>query len=207
MWNFLGSVVGGVLGNRSAKKQQAAANELNRNKIRWTVEDAKAANIHPLAALGSPVASAWATPTRNDAYATAARGAGAALAQRADRKAQSQLQGLQVENAKLQNEALRTEIMLAKATAASAAMAANSKRPAVVDSLGNPTRHHPDAMVNAVPLFSEDGSFLGWIPNPEGQTDFTEMPATAAHMRYQPRPKKGMANVRPKAAPRGSFSY
>lgn len=55
--SMIGNLVGGLFGRSSAKKQasqQAALQrEFAQNGIRWKVEDAKAAGIHPLYALGA----------------------------------------------------------------------------------------------------------------------------------------------------------
>jgi hypothetical protein len=71
MWGSIvggiGSVVGGVLGLQSQKQSAANAEKLNQlnyehqkefaqNGIRWKVADAKAAGLHPLAALGASTA-------------------------------------------------------------------------------------------------------------------------------------------------------
>jgi len=51
------SIIGGILGDKSAKSQQQANLEAQRefaqHGIRWKVADAKAAGLHPLAALGA----------------------------------------------------------------------------------------------------------------------------------------------------------
>lgn len=60
-----GNLIGGLMGQDSAKKSREAAidqslmqadlqREFAKNSIRWRVDDAKAAGIHPLAALGNP---------------------------------------------------------------------------------------------------------------------------------------------------------
>lgn len=66
-------ILGGILGGSSAKKQAKKAAKfakkqfeymkyLNANRIRLTVDDAKAAGIHPLAALGASGAGGFAAP-------------------------------------------------------------------------------------------------------------------------------------------------
>lgn len=53
----IGSIVGGALGSRSQSsaldKQIALQKDFAKNGIRWKVEDAKAAGVHPLFALGA----------------------------------------------------------------------------------------------------------------------------------------------------------
>lgn len=57
----IGSLAGGLLSSKSASDQSAANYEMQKefakNGIRWKVADAKAAGIHPLAALGAQTAS------------------------------------------------------------------------------------------------------------------------------------------------------
>lgn len=48
-----GNVIGGIMGNRAQDKDRAMQKEFAQHGIRWKVEDAKAAGLHPLAALGA----------------------------------------------------------------------------------------------------------------------------------------------------------
>jgi hypothetical protein len=48
-----GSLLGGLFGDDDAKKNRALQREFAQNQIRWKVADAKAAGLHPLAALGA----------------------------------------------------------------------------------------------------------------------------------------------------------
>lgn len=61
IFSAIGSLVGGLFGNKAADKRQ---NEMlqwqehqNRNQVRFRVEDAKAAGVHPLTALGATLHS------------------------------------------------------------------------------------------------------------------------------------------------------
>jgi len=47
-----GSVVSGILGNRQANKQMDMQKEFAQEGVQWKVADAKAAGVHPMAALG-----------------------------------------------------------------------------------------------------------------------------------------------------------
>lgn len=69
----VGSLISGNSATKAAEKQnrqQARAiaqqneytDEYNKNKIQWLVKDAKAAGLHPLAALGSSAAGSFASP-------------------------------------------------------------------------------------------------------------------------------------------------
>lgn len=66
---MFGEILGAIGSFFSADRARKSANQLrddtnlfNRTKIQTTVKDARAAGIHPLAALGSPVAGSWASP-------------------------------------------------------------------------------------------------------------------------------------------------
>lgn len=128
---MLGSIIGAIGGAFGAKRAAASqreqldyAKELNRNKIRWTVEDAKAAGISPLAALGSPSAGAWATPQGQSAsgshIADAARQLGAGVDAHFAKKAGK-------ERMTLENDLIREQIRNARAT--TYATIANAQRP------------------------------------------------------------------------------
>lgn len=54
------SILGGIMGSKSKKKQQAQAQAFEAQRIRMMANDAKLAGIHPLAALG--VASSYQNP-------------------------------------------------------------------------------------------------------------------------------------------------
>jgi hypothetical protein len=134
MFGIIGDVVGGLLGSsaqkRSDKANLAFANELNRNKIRWTVDDAKAAGIHPLAALGSPVAGSWAQHTSSPNTHVAEGISRAGRGYQAYRDRQSAQQMAQ-DRFNLEKRETESRIALNNATAASRVMSANSQRGAV----------------------------------------------------------------------------
>ena len=87
-------LLGGYLQNRSQSaansksiaaqqaindQQLAFANHLNRNRIQMTVEDAKKAGIHPLAALGASSVGGFASPVMQAPQYFGGRGIGAGL--------------------------------------------------------------------------------------------------------------------------------
>ena len=49
----IGSVVGGIFGNKSQQAQIDWQNKYAKNRLQWLAKDAKAAGLHPLAALGA----------------------------------------------------------------------------------------------------------------------------------------------------------
>lgn len=108
--DFGGKIIGGVMNKSAMNKQRDQIDALNRNKIQWTVEDAKKAGIHPLAALGSPVAGSFASPVANTALGDAVADGAASLG-----RSFSKSGSLEIENAQLTNERLRAEIELTRA--------------------------------------------------------------------------------------------
>lgn len=132
VFDAIGSVVGGLINAQSAKninkKQLAYADALNKNRIQWTVEDAKKAGIHPLAALGASSVGGFASPSFvapqwGDAVASGFSALEDAFdGSRGSREASGPpkklgptqgevlAESLGLERAQLQNELLRTEI-------------------------------------------------------------------------------------------------
>ena len=86
------SLLGGFLNRKSAEKQQDKALAANARRIRTTVADAKAAGIHPLAALGSsaPTYSINAVPGMGDAVASAGQQLGDGIDRMNSRKMRQQ---------------------------------------------------------------------------------------------------------------------
>lgn len=145
-----GSVVGGLLG-QSASAQASAQNyaaqkEFAQNGIRWRVADAKAAGLHPLAALGAqtpsytPSALVGDTSWMGDAAQSLGQGIGRAAEakmtarERArERAVADQSIALSMETKRLQNEYLQTQISaqkqdMALQLARSAAMAVRTQQ-------------------------------------------------------------------------------
>lgn len=117
------SILGGILGNKSAKK--AAAQEHARqvqfaqNGIQWKVQDAKKAGIHPLYALGANTVSYSPTqigPT-DFGFSQAGQDIGRAIdsgrsANERTAALSSRAAALQLQNMELQNQKLASEIAL-----------------------------------------------------------------------------------------------
>lgn len=141
----VGSVVGGILGSKSAADAQAAnaaammqMNQLNykhqkefaQNSIRWKVADAKAAGLHPLAALGaqgtgfSPSFQMGQGQSGDDYswLGQAGQYAGRAMEAKMTERERAQQQALRdkdmalnLENKQLQNDLLRSQIRSSEA--------------------------------------------------------------------------------------------
>lgn len=145
-----GSVVGGLLG-QSASAQASAQNyaaqkEFAQNGIRWRVADAKAAGLHPLAALGAqtpsytPSAFVGDTSWMGDAAQSLGQGIGRAAEAKMTAKERArqrmiadQSVSLSMETKRLQNQYLETQIAaqkqdMALQLARSAAMAVRTQQ-------------------------------------------------------------------------------
>jgi len=117
-------VLGSALGYSSANKANRLQKQMAQNSIRWRVEDAKAAGIHPLYALGAPVMnsspmvadfSGLSNAGQNimravEAARDSKERAIARNAQAAQTAVQQQADKLQLENMGLQNDYLRSQI-------------------------------------------------------------------------------------------------
>lgn len=127
---MLGNIIGGLigagaslLGGSNAQKSQekmaeqniALQKEFAQSGIQWKVQDAKAAGVHPLAALGattqsfSPV-SIGSPAGESMSQAGQFLGRSIAAASTADQRASSALAGLTLERAGLENDLLRSQI-------------------------------------------------------------------------------------------------
>lgn len=131
------SLIGGLFGRDSAKDAQASnermaqqniamQREFAQNGIRWKVEDAKAAGIHPVYAMGAPTTSfspisfnATADDSMSKAFAAAGSDIGSAInktrtaPERADAYSKA-VQTLTLEKGALENEVLRSQLVRLK---------------------------------------------------------------------------------------------
>lgn len=145
-----GSVVGGLLGNaasaQASQQNYEAQKEFAQNGIRWRVADAKAAGLHPLAALGAQTASytpsafVGDTSWMGDAAQALGQGIGRAAEakmtakERArERDVADQSVALSLDTKRLQNAYLETQIQaqrqdMALQLARSAAMAVRTQQ-------------------------------------------------------------------------------
>lgn len=126
----IGSIAGGLLGSSSAKKQSkisaAIAREslqlqqdMAKHGIRWRVEDAKAAGVHPLYALGAQLPSASGAtyvPADTSAWPGALAQAGQHIGRAmqsgmtAGERVDAKMQALALDRAELENDLLRAQI-------------------------------------------------------------------------------------------------
>lgn len=161
---------GGLIGsNKQADTQEdinrdqlASSKEYAQNSIQWRVEDAKKAGIHPLAAMGLPLASAPTLSVGNTDYASTYSDMGQSLGRAADavmtrdeRAATAAMDALKLERASLENDLLRSQITSVQRSM-QPAMPSNSDMPLLVgQGNGYPTGGllpPPEGYVNESPL-------------------------------------------------------
>lgn len=117
--NFVGGLLGNKQQEQGQEKEIAAQKEFATNGLRWRVEDAKAAGISPVAALGfsgpsySPVG--LGSNDTASAFSAAGQDIGRAIqstrtdAEKVDAYTR-QIQALNVEHGSLENEVLRSQL-------------------------------------------------------------------------------------------------
>lgn len=137
--SLLGGLIGGKDAKKAVKKQYKYQKEFAKNQLQWRVQDAKAAGLHPLFALGggggtSPTFMAGQSPM-GSAIADSAAAIGSAVAGRPS-ELSKQLQSAQIQSINSQTERNQAEAALARSQAARVAQTANvtpSIASAVVD--------------------------------------------------------------------------
>lgn len=110
------SLLGGLFGSSEKKKDRAMQKEFAQQGVRWRVEDAKQAGIHPLAALGFNAPSytpvAVGDMSLGDGIAQAGQGIGRAIeakATKAERAMQTQSMALDLERKQIENDILKKQ--------------------------------------------------------------------------------------------------
>lgn len=149
-------LIGGFFDRKSSKEANAYNRELNQNKIAWTVADAKRAGVHPLAALGSPVAGSWATQSPDNSMGQAISSAGGRASQAIMQK---QANELALQQQAKQNELIDAQV--ANLQAETARINRNAIRQAPSPD-GNPQ----------IPLYAEFGYYDAkgnWVFSHYGQ--------------------------------------
>lgn len=110
-----GSVLGGIFGNKQADEQAQLQREFAQNGIRWKVEDAKQAGIHPLYALGAQTTAYSPISVGSPDFATGGQNLGSAIQAMTTPKEKldgfaKTVQGLTLEKMGLENEVLRSQL-------------------------------------------------------------------------------------------------
>jgi len=117
-----GNLIGGILGSRDKAKDRSMQKEFAQHGIRWKVEDARAAGLHPLAGLGmsgssySPQGIAVGSSGPGPDYDGAMHSMGQNISRAVNatrtqgERDDATMRALQLENQSLQNDYLRTQI-------------------------------------------------------------------------------------------------
>lgn len=93
----VGSIAGGIMSSRAAKKESNRQYDLARNTIKYRVEDAQNAGVHPLYALGAPTMS---SASQTDQMGQAVADAGSQLGKAYTSAYERELQKVNLESAK-----------------------------------------------------------------------------------------------------------
>lgn len=115
-----GELFNNLVGTDPSKKSYKRQKEFAQNALQWRVADATAAGLHPLAALGMPLAGYSDTVgssgegSLQDTLSSMGADVTRAMTANADplSKVSAQYEALQLENASLQNDKLRSEIAI-----------------------------------------------------------------------------------------------
>lgn len=171
----LGSGISAIMGMSAAKKAQASQErmaaqnialqkEFAQQGIKWKVEDAQRAGIHPIYALGAPTHS-FSPVSIGDSLSPGIRAAGQDISRAIsstgsalEREISSTAAALQLEKGGLENELLRTQIFRLK----------QSSNPP----LPGPTDPHGimPGQGNSAPVLKEETKRAGWNPsNPSAE--------------------------------------
>lgn len=139
----------------ASKKDYKRAKEFAQNSIQWRVQDANAAGVHPLFALGAPTMSYAGSSVGVDPVGAALGDMGAnisraalALDAPAD-KVNTAIQALAIERGQLENDKLRAELMLMKQPGTPPGVAVLGGKG---DRLGSGSVVSRDAVGNAFPI-------------------------------------------------------
>lgn len=111
------SLAGGFMQSRNAAAERAQQTKFAKNAIQWKVEDAKAAGIHPIYALGANTVSYTPQPVGDYGISEAGQNIGRAIDTSLTQRERltefsARAQQLQLQNMELQNNKLASEIAL-----------------------------------------------------------------------------------------------
>jgi len=116
--DILGGIMGSNSAEKAANKQAALQKEFAQNGIQWKVEDAKAAGLHPLAALGAQTLSYSPIPVGSDPLAAGISSAGQDISRAVDatRSASGKIDayGKTVQDLNIRRMGLENEILASK---------------------------------------------------------------------------------------------
>lgn len=174
-----GSVASGLFGRSQQKANLKAQKEFAQHGIRWKVEDAKAAGLHPLAALGAQTHS-FSPTVVGDNFAQAGQEIGRAIDStrtHSERKdANGVLGKLAIERAGLENDLLRSQIAKNNQAGQPPARPSIDERYMGIDGQGGAAKLIAPKPMEQTPtdpkrLGQEPGSVVdvGWAKSPNGK--------------------------------------
>lgn len=207
------NLVGGLLGDKSredaGEANLAAQKEFAQHGIRWKVEDAKAAGIHPLYALGANTVSFSPSFVGDSGLASGVAAAGQDIARAVDstrtedERIEARLDALKVRNAELQNDLLATQIAKMQAPnppfpgsetlidgQGNAVLPVPSK--ITRTRLGDPSTEAAGAAPAVKEFMNRDGSISVW-PSQDAKNAIEDSPYELEHM-YRNRLLPAMAD-------------
>lgn len=139
------NIIGGILGGQERDKDRQLSKEFAQQGIRWKVEDAKAAGLHPLAALGAQTSSfspvSVGTPSLGEGVAGAGQDISRAINSTRDSTARvdaysKTIQDLNIQRMGLENQLLGSQIAKINQAGIPPAMPTPSDR-YLIDGQGN----------------------------------------------------------------------
>lgn len=193
----IGSIVGGLFGESAASKDRKLQKQFAQKGIQWRAKDAKAAGIHPLAALGA--STSQYTPVGSplgDAVGSGMAQIGQGLSRKGEKAlaAESVRSGIEVNRAQaeLLKAQSRTEYMNARNQAIGAAPVRTATKP--------PEGSAENPIPSTIHVQTEDGRVIRML-NPKIALDFGEAGSTAGRLAGQRLRESGTANT--PATPKG----
>lgn len=193
----VGSLIGGSINASNAREQMETQREFAQNGIRWKVADAKAAGIHPLAALGAQTFSYNPVATGDYGISEALGRMGQGVDRAAHAKALAEERALdadlkraQIANVNAQTDAVQTQAMASKA------------------SLANTAQVPPMPVTNATTpagILDKPIQAFGWIKDHKGRItgvipseDFKSRTEDTLGVEWMPWASSGIRNFRAK---------
>lgn len=167
MLDFLGNLAGGIFGMINANKQMDMQKKFAKKQIQWRAADARAAGIHPLAALGA--SGAQYQPVHNPMGDAIAAGM-SSLSQMGQKQLEAEGAKAQIDATRAQAELFRAQSRTEIANARNAAIGGAAVRTKLTHPEGSPENPIP----STISVLTEDGKKIAF-PNPKLFGDFSEM--------------------------------
>lgn len=166
----VGSLVGGALNASDASAQMEMQREFAQNGVRWKVEDAKRAGIHPLAALGAQTFSYNPVMTGDNGVSEAMARMGQGVDRAAHAKAMAEERALDAEltRANIRKVNAETDFVNQQATQSKIAVAKAALPPPMPAVNENPRPPVPSSKPGVAPFWEHYKNFDWITPVPSG---------------------------------------